>query len=73
MLCCLIIYSVIFIDLSTSPDDGDDENTQKKSKTELGHKRNITRVYSYQSLENKLGDASTDLRLTFIYIFIRRH
>jgi hypothetical protein len=47
MLCCLIIYSVIFIDLSTSPDDGDDENTQKKSKTELGHKRNITRVYSY--------------------------
>ncbi|CAB4009877.1 ribosome biogenesis WDR12, partial [Paramuricea clavata] len=30
--------------LSTSPDDGDDENTQKKSKTELGHKRNITRT-----------------------------
>ncbi|XP_028417669.1 ribosome biogenesis protein WDR12 homolog isoform X2 [Dendronephthya gigantea] len=31
-------------DLSTNPDDGDDENIQKKSKTEQEHKRNITRT-----------------------------
>ncbi len=37
-------FFYISIDLSTTFDDGDDENTQKKSKTELGHKRNVTRV-----------------------------
>ena len=35
---------LLCIDLATTYHDGDDENVQKKSKTDLGYKRNITRV-----------------------------
>ena len=55
MLCCphcsmlstilnKLLYKFVYIDLSTAYNDGDEENVQKKSKTDLGSKRNITRV-----------------------------